>query len=151
VTSLHVRRTDAVTVRPLRHEVLRFGLPVEESVYEQDDLPETVHLAASGGAEIVGVATVFPEAYEGRAAWRLRGMAVAEPVRGSGVGSALLAEVVEVVRRHDGGLLWCNARSAALPFYLAHGFTVVGEEFLAAHGIPHRVALLDLQARRVSP
>jgi predicted GNAT family N-acyltransferase len=148
---IEILRADAVMVRPLRHEVLRHGLPVTESVYPQDELPETVHLAASDGAEIVGVATVFPEAYEGRAAWRLRGMAVAESARGSGVGSALLREVVAAVQQHGGTLLWCNARTEALSFYRHHGFSVVGEEFLAAHGIPHRVALLDLQARRMSP
>jgi predicted GNAT family N-acyltransferase len=146
---VQVTQTDAATVRPLRHHVLRFGLPPEESVYPQDDLPETVHLVASDGGQIVGVATVFPEAYEGRAAWRLRGMAVVEASRNRGIGSLLLREVVSLAHGNDVDVLWCNARTAALSFYERHGFTIVGEEFLAAGGVPHRVAVLELKARRV--
>jgi predicted GNAT family N-acyltransferase len=58
----------------------------------------------------------------------------------------LLAEVLGQVREHEGDLLWCNARTVALPFYTDHGFTIVGDEFLAAHGVPHFLAILHLTA-----
>jgi predicted GNAT family N-acyltransferase len=158
VIVVEVRRVSVDVVRPLRHAILRAGYPVAESVYTADDLAETVHLAAFDGDEVVGTATLFPEPYEGRPAWRLRGMAVADRWRGRGVGSLLLAEVVGQVRELGGELLWCNARTVALPFYGRHGFATAGEEFLVAHGVPHHVAVLDLhdappttQSRRVSP
>jgi predicted GNAT family N-acyltransferase len=142
--TIAIRRVDADVVRPLRHAVLRAGADPEESVYPADDLADTVHLAVYEGNEVVGTATLFPEPYEGRPAWRLRGMAVAEAHRGTGVGSTLLAEVLAVVRARGGDFIWCNARTVALPFYTWHGFTTVGEEFLVAHGVPHYVATFNL-------
>ena len=146
--TLEFRRVDAGVVRPLRHEVLRPGADMSESVYPVDDLPGTVHLAALDGEVVVGTATCFAEPIEGRPAWRLRGMAVAESHRGVGIGSLLLAEVLRQVRENAGDLLWCNARTVALPFYTRHGFTIVGEEFLAAHGVPHYLAILWLTAHQ---
>ena len=63
--------------------------------------------------------------------------AVAQPHRGTGVGSELLQAVIGQVANAGGRVLWCNARTVALPFYQRHGFVVIGDEFLAAHGIPH--------------
>jgi GNAT superfamily N-acetyltransferase len=141
---MEIRLVEAEVVRPLRHAVLRPGATWDESVYPVDHLDDTLHLAVYDGDAVIGTATVFAEPHDGRPAWRLRGMAVADENRGQGVGSRLLAEVVEQVRRQGAGLLWCNARTAALPFYTRHGFTIVGEEFLAAHGVPHYLALLPL-------
>ena len=146
--STAIRQVDAAVVRPLRHEVLRRGRPVEESRYPVDDLDGTVHLAAIDDGIVIGCATLFPEAYHGAPAWRLRGMAVAADRRGRGVGARLLDEVVAVVTRHGGQVLWCNGRTAALDFYRRHGFEVVGGEFLAAGGVPHHVAVLHLTSSR---
>lgn len=143
--AVHVRLGSAEEVRPLRMRVLRAGRPVSESAYAYDDLAETVHVVAVGGGEVVGVATVFPEPYDDQpGAWRLRGMAVAPPYQGKGVGSAVLVRVVDELLARSVPLLWCNARTTALPFYRRHGFTTVGEEFLAAPDIPHCVAVLAL-------
>ena len=142
--TIEMRRVDAEVVRPLRHSVLRAGADLSESVYPVDDLPDTVHLAAMSGDVVVGTATVFPEPYDGRAAWRLRGMAVAEARRGEGIGFSLLREVVDRVRARGSDLIWCNARTVALPFYVRNGFTIVGEEFLAGGGVPHYRALREL-------
>jgi predicted GNAT family N-acyltransferase len=139
-----VERVDAATVRPLRHAVLRSGRPPEESQYPQDDLPDTLHLAAlDDSGDVLACATVFPEPYEGRPAWRLRGMASAPEVRGQGHAGALLAEALRLLHALGAELLWCNARVAALPFYLRFGFTTVGEQFEVV-GVPHYLAVLEL-------
>ncbi|MCZ3389675.1 MAG: GNAT family N-acetyltransferase [Actinomycetia bacterium] len=142
--TVEIRHVAADAVRPLRHAVLRQGAPLAESVYPVDDLPDTVHLGALDDGAVIGTATFFPEPYEGRAAWRLRGMAVAEERRGAGVGSLMLDEAVAEVRQNEADLLWCNARTVALPFYSRRGFTIVGEEFLVAHGVPHYLAVLKM-------
>jgi predicted GNAT family N-acyltransferase len=142
--SWEVNPVEVGVVRPLRHAVLRPGAPWSDSFYPADDLDDTLHLAVRDGEVVIGVATVFPEAYDGHPAWRLRGMAVVEGRRGEGVGSRLLAEVLSQVRSRGADLLWCNARTVALSFYSTHGFTIVGEEFLAAHGVPHYLAMLPL-------
>lgn len=140
-----VRFASAAEVRPLRMRVLRAGRPAPESIYPYDQLPETLHLAAVVGDQVVGCATVFPEPYEGQLdAWRLRGMAVAEGHQGRGIGAKVMERVKSELTARGVHLLWCNARTVALPFYLRHGFTTVGEEFLVAESIPHYVALLRL-------
>jgi GNAT superfamily N-acetyltransferase len=142
---VEVRLASAAEVRPLRMRVLRAGRPASESVYPYDQLAATLHVAAVDGDQVVGCATVFPEPYEGQLdAWRLRGMAVDEGFQGRGIGSRVMERVTSELVARGVTLLWCNARTVALPFYLRHGFTTVGEEFLAAHNIPHYVALLRL-------
>ncbi len=142
--TVELRVVAVEVVRPLRHAVLRPGMALAESVYPADELDGTLHVAVCEGDAVIGTATVFPEPYDLRPAWRLRGMAVAEGRRGEGIGSRLLAEVLEQVRLRGADLLWCNARTEALAFYTRHGFTVVGEEFLAAHGVPHYLAVRPL-------
>lgn len=135
---------DADQVRPLRHAVLRAGRPLEESVYPEDELPDTLHLAAlADDGSVRACGTFFPEPYQGRAAWRLRGMASDPRVRGKGFAGALLAVALDRLRRGGVTVVWCNARTSALPFYRRFGFAAVGEEFEVV-GVPHYVAVLSL-------
>ena len=60
-------------------------------------------------------------------AWRVRGMATAEGWRGCGVGARVLAEVIDHVSSHGGGLLWANVRLPAVDFYRRAGFDRRGE------------------------
>jgi GNAT superfamily N-acetyltransferase len=152
-----IERVAAEVVRPLRSAVLRAGQPLAASVYPEEHLATTVHLAArSPDGAVVGCATWFaepppagsavPEADGPHApvgatrAWRLRGMATDPSVRGQGYGGALLRAGLRVAAEEGAELVWCNARTSALGFYAAHGFQAVGPEFETAGGIPHRVA-----------
>jgi GNAT superfamily N-acetyltransferase len=56
-------------------------------------------------------------------------MATAEDRRNEGVGTAVLEAVIEHVRRHGGGLLWCNARTPAVSFYERAEFATRGERW----------------------
>src|SRR3954453_9921872 len=61
-----VEEVTAADILLLRAEILRPGLPLEESMYPQDDSPEARHLAVRlSGARIVGCATFFPDPWEG--------------------------------------------------------------------------------------
>jgi predicted GNAT family N-acyltransferase len=126
-----IERVEVDVIRPLRHAVLRPNLPTAASAYEQDDDPDTVHLAAYDGmGAVIGCVTVFPEPYADEpAAWRLRGMATSPDVRGTGVGRALLLACLEEMGNRQVPLLWCNARDTAEGFYARHGFLPVGELF----------------------
>jgi predicted GNAT family N-acyltransferase len=127
-------------VLPLRSQVLRPGLPLAESNYAEDLDASTLHLAAlDEGGEVVGCSTWFPEDWQGRPAWRLRGMATSPSVRGTGVGGALLHRGLAAAAQVGVGEVWANARTIALGFYRRYGFETVGEEFLTAHAIPHYV------------
>jgi GNAT superfamily N-acetyltransferase len=150
--SIRTEVVDVDVVRPLQRAVLRPGLPPEAASYPEDELPDTLHVAAYDDAgRVAGVATYFPQVYPGpfsddsgsltpaeaTAAWRLRGMASDPERRGAGFGAAVLARGLAEIRERGGRWLWCNARTSAVPFYERHGLTVVGAEFEVPHIGPH--------------
>ena len=61
------------------------------------------------------------------------------------VEESLVREAVAATREAGAPLIWANARTTALGFYLRHGWQVAGEEFLASDtGLPHHPIRLDL-------
>lgn len=136
-----VRIVPVAVVRPLRGRVLRPQAP-DQVVWPGDDDTDVFHLAAFEGAEVVGVASLYPRPHPNAAApgdWQLRGMAVAPARQKSGVGSALLDAMLAEVRRRGGARLWCNARTSAVGFYLRHGLVQHGAEFDVPGVGPHHV------------
>ena len=147
--TLLIRRATVDEIMPLRHAVLRPGYPSEASHYAEDDV--AVHIGAWEDAALVGCATVFADRWLGPPevadAWRLRGMAVDPSRQGGGVGTQVLREAVSAARDAGAPVIWANARTTALGFYLRHGWRVAGEEFLASDtGLPHHPILLELRA-----
>ncbi len=157
--SIVVEQVRVELVRPLRHAVLRPGRPFEEAVFGSDGHPEALHFAAYDGDAVVGVVSVSPEEVPedrpgaGTPGWRIRGMAVAEDHRSSGVGGLLLEHALRTTAAAGLGprfaeergagvparvMTWCNARLRAVPFYERHGFTAYGPEFDAPGIGPHR-------------
>lgn len=135
----------AATVRPLRHAVLRPGQPATASAYPQDEVPDTLHLAAYDDVgAVVGCATFFPEPLDGEPAWRLRGMATAPAVRGQGYAGEMLARGIVELRERGVPLLWCNARTSAVGFYERFGFERRGAEFDLPLLGPHYVLVLAI-------
>jgi len=155
---LVVRRADVAEIFPLRHAVLRPGRSATDSVYAGDDT--AIHIGAWDGDALVGCATTFADPWAGSppddtgewtvvpaapTAWRLRGMAVEPGRQGQGIGAQVLAEIVRTARDQGAPLLWANARSAALSFYLRAGWIVAGPEFLTKDtGLPHRAMTVGL-------
>ncbi|GIW73261.1 MAG: hypothetical protein KatS3mg102_2803 [Planctomycetota bacterium] len=139
---------DAARTRPLRQRVLRPHQRAEELVYPGDDAPATLHLVAcAAGGTVLGVASIYcepPPGTQDQSAWRLRGMAVAEEVRGRGIGSRLLQRCLAHARRQGGSWVWCHARLGALGFYRRHGFVAEGEPFELAGVGPHRFMRREL-------
>jgi len=148
--------TDPIIIRPargeelvdLRHKVLRAGLPREEGIFPADDLPTTLHAGAFVGDRNVGCATMMREAYHGRPAYRLRGMAVDPDFHRRGIGKQLLdlleARVLET--KHT-NFLWCNARTPAVPFYKSMGWRIVSDEFEIPTAGPHFVMIKEMEPR----
>jgi GNAT superfamily N-acetyltransferase len=85
------------------------------------------------------------ESYKGQAAYRLRGMAVDPDFHRSGIGRKLLDLLEARVRETKyTTLLWCNARTPAVPFYESMGWRVVSDEFDIPTAGPHFVMIKDL-------
>lgn len=145
-------RVPAYAVVPLRTAVLRPGWTDRLATYPEDDNAATVHVAAFHDGEVAAVGTAYPEAppaalrgaipeaaFAGGAAWRLRGMASAESVRGAGYGAAVLRACFDAIADARGRYLWCNARLVAVPFYERMGMQTVGDVFDIAEIGPHYV------------
>jgi predicted GNAT family N-acyltransferase len=138
---IEIRRVSAEDVRPLRLRVLRVGVPSPNVAFEGDDAEDTFHAAAFDDGSIVAVASVMrspsPDDPTAEGAWRVRGMATEPAVRNRGLGGALLERCLEHAERNGGGLVWCNARVRAVPFYERHGFAPRGDVFDVPDIGPH--------------
>lgn len=142
-----VRTINAAQARPLRQAVLRPHQTPEDCVYEGDEDPESAHFGALVAGNLVGIASIYRQREDGQPdpfAWRLRGMATLESVRGQGYGAALLKACERHARRAGGMRLWCNARTTVAGFYGGFGFQQKGEEFDLPGLGPHLVMELEL-------
>ena len=130
-----IKRVEAEQVWHLRQQLLRAHQPLEQSRYPGDEHRDAGHFAAFAKRKMVGIASVFHEAHadiadrSGEQQWRLRGMATAPEVRGTGAGGALLQAAIDHTITRHGQVLWCNARTPARGFYERYGFTVISDEF----------------------
>lgn len=135
--SVRVVETGAEVTRALRNRVLRAANPDYDSA--PGDAPGSRHLAAYDGSDVVGAVAMLAEPcplWPDRAGYRLRGMAVAPDRQGQGIGTLVLDAAVGLAA--DTGLIWCNARTTARPFYQRHGFLAVGDAFVTPDsGIEH--------------
>jgi predicted esterase YcpF (UPF0227 family)/predicted GNAT family N-acyltransferase len=86
-------------------------------------------LALDADGQAVGTGRLLPDGHVGR-------MAVLRSWRGRGVGSRLLAALVEAARAHGHAEVVLAAQCHAQAFYACHGFVAEGETFMDA-GIPH--------------
>lgn len=140
--AITIRAISAADTHALRHGVLHPHRGIETEDYPADHTPDSLHLGAFGGGELVAVASVsrapFPGAPQ-RAAWQLRGMATAPAARRHGYGAALVRACVAHVAAHGGGILWCNGRTGVIAFYESLGFQRWGEEFQVPFTGPHYV------------
>jgi predicted GNAT family N-acyltransferase len=152
VNRVVVERLAVSDTWPLRKRVLRPHQEGDAVVLPGDDDPRAAHVGARDEVgRIVGVATVMPEpcpwAQEREGAWRLRGMATEEGLRGAGIGQKVLRAAIDHVRAEGGALVWCNARVGALPFYEREGFVVAGERYVDPDLGPHVPMQRDLADR----
>jgi GNAT superfamily N-acetyltransferase len=146
--AVEVRDIDLAATRDLRMRVLRSHLPDAPASSPRDPLPGTWHLGAFRDGRLVGVISGFAEdapGHPGVPAQRFRFMAVDPEAQGTGVGAALLGEVIARARARADRILWANGRDTALPFYARLGFEVVGDGFHhTTSQLPHHVVLLTL-------
>jgi GNAT superfamily N-acetyltransferase len=153
--NVQVRTIVSEQTHDLRRRVLRNGDPAAQVVWPRDDEQGTMHYGAVIDDRIVAIGTIYRASVsenarlEAREAgidsamhFQFRGMASDANVRGSGAGMAVLQGLIEHVREAGGGLLWCNARMAAVGFYEKVGMRVASSEFEIAGVGPHVVMTL---------
>ena len=135
-----MRAAEAAEVRDLQRSVLRPNGPLPG---DRPPPSNALHVAALVDEVVVGAATVMPAPWPGpgtvgEPAWRLRGMVVADGVRGTGIGWAVLDQAVLLAATNGATSVWAEARTSALGFYRRAGWAVVGDEWEKPGVGPHR-------------
>ena len=101
----------------------------EELEWDPDDERALHFLAEVEDGRPIGTARLLEDGHIGR-------MAVLEPWRGRGVGTAILESALAAAQRQGMEAVLLNAQTHAVPFYQRAGFETISGEFLDA-GIPH--------------
>lgn len=117
----------------LRHRILRAGRPIENCYFAGDKDPESVHLGVFMVGTLVGILSALPNPYpeNQKAAYQIRGMAVAEEARKKGVATALLKSFESYAQQQTArSCIWLNARIGIQDLYLKNGFSPQGSPFL---------------------
>lgn len=122
-------------------EAERFARMIREQVFideqhvpvelEWDGLDNTAyHAVAFAGRKAVGTARLLPDGHIGR-------MAVLKTNRHQGIGSQLLAAMLQQAQKIGCDSVKLSAQLHAIPFYEQHGFEVLSDSYLDA-GILHK-------------
>ncbi|KVV07790.1 GNAT family N-acetyltransferase [Burkholderia ubonensis] len=120
------RIRDAVFVREQR-------IPPEWEL--DDDDPLSRHAvayridAATGARRAIATGRLLPSGTIGR-------VSVLADARGQGAGSAVLQALLDEARRRGEPAVRLYAQETAVPFYVRHGFSTIGEWFVEA-GVRH--------------
>lgn len=105
------------------------GVPAEIEIDDAD--AHCVHVLAFADESAVGTARI-----DLRHAGKVGRLAVTAPMRGRGIGTALMRRLHELARGHGLDSVWCHAQIAAEPFYARLGYVASRERFVEA-GIEH--------------
>jgi len=123
----------------LRDEVLRKPIGLQFPEYQVDLETEDLHvvgLERSSAEEKEEIVACLLLHRLGPTEVKMRQVAVRPDRQRRGIGSGLVEACEVVARQHGFRKMVLNSRATAVPFYLAQGYTVVGDEFEEV-GIPH--------------
>jgi GNAT superfamily N-acetyltransferase len=142
--AFHVHQVAPQRLYDLRRRVLRDGDPSLDVSNRADALDSSLHYGGFLGERVVVSASFFaiaaPFAPQ-EPAYQLRYMATDFDVQGRGLGAQLLHQVIEDLARRGVGRVWANARTSALAFYQATGWSVLPDSLFVSTetGIDHVV------------
>lgn len=125
---------------PLRQSVLRDGKALKYCHFEGDNQKSTYHLGAFSNDSIVGIVSLFKTAeplLNFKSQYQLRGMAIHTNYRGQAIGTTLIKNAEEYLKRQSIEVLWCNARTSALEFYKKQAYQIFSDEFEIEGVGPH--------------
>lgn len=132
------RRATVDEILPLRHRVLRTGMPFETAMFPEDRDAGVLHFGAFLNGDAVVCFTLLPSEWDGVPTWQLRGMATEKAHQGEGFGSRLIRFAEADVKKETiGPRFWCNARLAAVPFYERNGWEIASDRFEVPIFGPH--------------
>ncbi len=133
-----IKEIKAAETYNIRREVLRKGMTLSHKMMGDEDV-DSLHLGVFESGRLVCVGSFMkadkPE-FEGLQ-YQLRGMASAATSQGKGYGSKLLESAEHRLGERGADVLWCNARTIAVDFYIKQGYQIIGEMFDVDQVGPH--------------
>ena len=149
-----IEQVDVEDVRPLRHKHLRPDQTEDAVCYQSDSEETCCHFAAKDlEGRVIGTGSLNREDRVaglppfGSPGMRIRGMTVEDEYRGRGVGTALVARMLEHGKAMGIAEAWGNARTDNLRFYLRNGFVEVSSSFDIPTMGEHVVVALNLEPK----
>jgi len=117
----------------LRYKILRIplGLTFSKSDLEKDALD--IHIGIFD-KDVLLASLILTDTQNNTI--KMRQVAVDDLSQGKGIGSQLVSFADNYAKEKGYKIIHCNARKAAVPFYLKQGYKIIGEEFLEVN-IPH--------------
>lgn len=132
----------------VRQQVLRPGRDPEECKFAGDLEENTLHLGVLKDDNIIGVASFMKNSHPSFSEenqFQLRGMAVLDSYKKTGLGRDLLLEGENLLKLKYGSLLlWFNARETALGFYKKFQYKKTGPLFMIPNVCMHQVMYKNL-------
>ncbi len=130
----------------IRHPILRKGRPIEDCIFNGDELQSTFHLGLFYNKKLIGTATFLKsnnDNFKEKNQYQLRGMAILTEFQGKHLGSYLLFEAEKLLKQKNIKLIWCNAREIAINFYKRHHYKIFGNSFqiekIGTHYVMYKV------------
>lgn len=142
---IQIKEISAEKTFPIRLEVLRKNIPLPYE-FTGDFDSETIHLGAFKNDELIAVSSYMKVGnmnFEGNQ-YQLRGMATLTAHQGCGAGKSMLQMAFLILKERNTKVLWCNARIAAVNFYIKQGFKTFGEKFEISSVGEHYVMFKEL-------
>lgn len=138
---IEIKEISVEQARPIRQRVLRPHQKASELIYPGDDASDSFHLGAMRGDEVLAILSMYfsPKPDDTSNAWRIRGMASVDEIRGTGYGRKLVEVACDKAWDIERAPIWCNARESAFGFYEKLGFVIEGGIFeidgIGAHAV----------------
>ena len=125
----------------LRYRILRLPLGLE---FTEDELKKDVgdtHFGLFENERLLAC-LILSTGENGRL--KMRQVAVDDACQGKGLGKMLSLAAEAFAKKHNFGVIYCNARKSAAPFYQKLGYKITSAEFTEV-GIPHYVMEKELE------
>lgn len=117
----------------LRYKILRIPLGLTYSAKDLESDQFDFHIGAFENEQLLGSLILSVDKNN---TLKMRQVAVDDTKQGKGIGSALLQFSETFAKLKGFESIHCHARKTAVPFYLKHGYAIIGEEFTEVN-IPH--------------
>ncbi len=128
-STVKIKKVPIKLIYPFRKQSLYMNKKVANSIYKEDSLKNTLHIALFEGENLVsGVTLIQNKKFNNSYSLQIRGMFTLKKQIRKGFGTILLNYIKKKILKRK-QILWCNARLEALDFYKKNGFIEFGSNF----------------------